>query len=104
MYRLDLFTAQDVAGEEGDDQEEDEDEQGVGGEDLLLARIGVFGVVWVGGITAQARDDGATDAAGGHVGDVKVMLPQQHALPGGQRKSSVDSGVNCRRWQVSVLC
>jgi hypothetical protein len=105
MYRLNFFAAQDVAGEEGDDQEEDEDEQGVGREDLLLACIGVFGVVWVGGITAQARDDGAADTAGGHIGDVKAMLPKQHALAVGRRRSGVGgkwvvADARCRCWML----
>lgn len=37
---LDFARVQDVAGEEGDDEQDDEDGQGPRGEDLLLARLG----------------------------------------------------------------
>ena len=96
MYCLYLFTAQNIAGEESYNQEEDEDEQGPRGEDLLLACVGVFSVVWVGSIAAQAFEDGATNAACGHVGDVKVMLPQLHAPPDKEECWWGATGARCR--------
>jgi len=96
MYCLYLFTAQDIAGEEGDDQEEDEDEQRPRGEDLLLACVGVFGVVWIGSIATQAFEDGAADAACGHVGDVDGMLPKLHAPPVKEECWWGATGARCR--------
>lgn len=45
----DLFHLEHVAGEEGGDEKHDRDEEGPGGEELLLRRV----ALWIGRVSAQ---------------------------------------------------
>lgn len=68
MHRLDLFTLQDITGEEGDYEEDDQNEQRPRGEDLFLACVGVFGIVGVGGIATEQFESGALYSSESHAG------------------------------------
>lgn len=57
VHRLDLLGAQDIAGEEGEDEQGDEDQQRPGGVDFFLSRFLVFIVVGIRGLTGGEGGD-----------------------------------------------